>query len=502
MLPQPLLAMRAMAVDDASDPAKRARLSQEERLQRSRERNRMHARRTRERKKLQMAELQERLDVMREKGIRLRERIEKHAMADVLLSIRSKDDRKPAADAFEITASKAFPYPYNGRKELSTFLARFIITGEEMPEKAEVRPPRRKEKLTREEREQIRRERNRVHAKRTRDRKKLMLEESENIIACMLEENQRMRTYLMRDCGVTLPDDLVYDLDAVSSSEDTDKDDKSSDGGDSPRIGALDIGASVDMPAQPAAAAAVANPAVHMPYGNERWDAAKGPAGQPGTLYPSVANKTSMFAHQAIFPSAHTPSGGGTIGNKRARSEDNSSSDGHTSDGASSDYSSQQRSPNPDRAFRGADPPAPPTAFGPALTQANIDRAAKRRRLGETADHQGARGSAPGSTMIMGQKPQQPPATLALPAAVSAFLAPRPPRALPAYVPSPQAQSRMVNAEVVNAGVGLLGLRPAPSPKAAGSPPKSAQGKKSPPPRFAPHRGQADFNPYVHHGHQ
>ena len=166
-----------------------------------------------------------------------------------------------------------------------------------------MRPPRRKEKLTREEREQIRRERNRVHAKHAGP-PKLMLEESENIIACMLEENQRMRTYLLRDC-VTLPDDLVYDLDAVSSSEDTDKDDKS--GGDSR------IGASTSAPPWTCRLrrrpTAIANPAVQCRTGTSAGTRPRA-CWQPGTLYPSVANKT-MFAHQAIFPSATRPRAAG-----------------------------------------------------------------------------------------------------------------------------------------------------------------------------------------------
>jgi hypothetical protein len=55
---------------------------------------------------------------------------------------------------------------------------------------------RRTGKYTQQEREKIRRERNRVHAKKTRDRKKQLLEVSEKLVTEMEEEAHLLRDYL------------------------------------------------------------------------------------------------------------------------------------------------------------------------------------------------------------------------------------------------------------------------------------------------------------------
>ena len=62
------------AVIDLSSASKKrglADLSQDERLQRSRERNREHARRTRQRKKAQLQTLQSRVQELQDEGARL-----------------------------------------------------------------------------------------------------------------------------------------------------------------------------------------------------------------------------------------------------------------------------------------------------------------------------------------------------------------------------------------------------------------------------------------------
>ena len=65
----------------------------------------------------------------------------------------------------------------------------------------EMEKPKRRGKYTPEERERVRRERNRMHAKRTRDRKKMFLEESEQLIKRMKSDNGSMRKFLDL-CGV------------------------------------------------------------------------------------------------------------------------------------------------------------------------------------------------------------------------------------------------------------------------------------------------------------
>eukprot|EP00968_Pinguiococcus_pyrenoidosus_P010182 scaffold803_cov310-Pinguiococcus_pyrenoidosus.AAC.95 len=80
-------------------------------------------------------------------------------------------------------------------------------TGMRLSEDEKDCKPRRRGKYTPEERDRVRRERNRMHAKRTRDRKKIFLEESENLILKMEGENQQMRRYL-RQSGLDLPEEL------------------------------------------------------------------------------------------------------------------------------------------------------------------------------------------------------------------------------------------------------------------------------------------------------
>ena len=300
----------------------------------------MHARKTRERKKHQMASLQQRLDGIRDQGVRLRQLIDERHTANILIGLSGKPGLvkpQPGADEpYAKICSPCFPFPYNERPELSTPLARFIITGEEDASKPENRPPRRKEKLSREEREKIRRERNRVHAKRTRDRKKLVLEESSKIIACMMEENTKMRAYLTDACAVSLPAALQSDAPfAQDATDDDDADDAPLPG---PRsiVGPLDRGADRGVAPQPlrftpaAATAAAAAAATAAAAAGVLPRCVWNPAAQPHAFVP--------FAHAG----ASGGNGGVSILGKRVRAEEDALScdSGHTSDAASSESSS------------------------------------------------------------------------------------------------------------------------------------------------------------------
>ena len=59
------------------------------------------------------------------------------------------------------------------------------------------RKTKKRSKYSPQERDRIRRERNRMHAKRTRDRKKMFLEASEQIINRMEKESLLLREYLV-----------------------------------------------------------------------------------------------------------------------------------------------------------------------------------------------------------------------------------------------------------------------------------------------------------------
>lgn len=79
--------------DDASTPggSKRPRLTTQERLERSRERNRIHARKTRQRKKAQLQNLQEEMEELQRKNQELSQAVNKHMVAIVLLVLRAPD---------------------------------------------------------------------------------------------------------------------------------------------------------------------------------------------------------------------------------------------------------------------------------------------------------------------------------------------------------------------------------------------------------------------------
>uniref|UniRef100_A0A7S2REX0 BZIP domain-containing protein n=1 Tax=Rhizochromulina marina TaxID=1034831 RepID=A0A7S2REX0_9STRA len=180
------------------DSKKRRRLSSEERLQRSRERNRMHAKKTRQRKKMQIEALQARIDELKTEFLGLRQIVDERYTAYILLVMSGAAENGSGASFLSSSAEGPSTL---GSKFTSASLAQIIgrdPDAEDDKEEAPQKRTRRRGKYTPAEREHIRRERNRMHAKRTRDRKKLFLEESERKIAVMEEENAKLRDFLTR----------------------------------------------------------------------------------------------------------------------------------------------------------------------------------------------------------------------------------------------------------------------------------------------------------------
>jgi len=179
---------------------KRKKMSQEERVVRSRERNRVHARKTRARKKQQAEALQYRIGELKTDGDRLRQMVDERYTASVLLgmsrTIVTQGDG--TNEEIEIQSSKSIcgnayadlmanPRWYSG------------ADGDNMSSSAstDATQKKRRSKYSPQERDKIRRERNRMHAKRTRDRKKMFLEASENVISNMETESYLLRSYLV-----------------------------------------------------------------------------------------------------------------------------------------------------------------------------------------------------------------------------------------------------------------------------------------------------------------
>jgi len=224
----------------------------EDRLQRSRERNRMHARKTRQRKKLQMQTLQLRANELKLEQQRLKQIINDRKTANILLDICSpspmnKEEGKkevevviPVDVKFDADVEKILKRPNSDipdgkriMKETAALVpshkAKTIrsmsLGGEDVLDDFDTVEPdndlpssdsaaltlngkfpddgidyallsRDRNKCTPAELDQIRRERNRMHAKRTRDRKKIFVEEMDNVIKVLDAENLKLRALI------------------------------------------------------------------------------------------------------------------------------------------------------------------------------------------------------------------------------------------------------------------------------------------------------------------
>mmetsp|Transcript_27932 Transcript_27932/g.41410 ORF Transcript_27932/g.41410 Transcript_27932/m.41410 type:complete len:311 (-) Transcript_27932:292-1224(-) len=228
-------------VSDASEQP----VDAEERLARSRDRNREHARRTRLRKKQQLDTLQSRVKELQDENKLLKQTIEECSIASILLGLSSGE----IMDADEDVDFKGIENVMTSTAQEKTF---FTVTGKRkrFVSDADINPPPmmlkikgkttfvggtnskaqinwktgvylddegEQQQLTPDELEELRRERNRMHAKMTRDRKKLFISSIEKTIADLEEHNKRMRGILakqaLRHSGCVTPDLSPVDSD-------------------------------------------------------------------------------------------------------------------------------------------------------------------------------------------------------------------------------------------------------------------------------------------------
>ncbi|CAM9663933.1 unnamed protein product, partial [Chrysoparadoxa australica] len=211
--------------DEGKEGGKRRRLTSEERLNRSRERNKMHARKTRQRKKLQLQHMQLQVQELLEEQRQLQQALKDRRTANIMVGMAVEGDglRDSPHDTASDTPIKEEMYP-EGQPGDRSFLSGKMrseggnasgsgsgsgcdsnvnTAGSDLGSEDTTQPSEsgtdldqlKKEKVdcTPEGLEKIRRERNRLHAKRTRDRKRLFLEETETSIARLEEQNKRMR---------------------------------------------------------------------------------------------------------------------------------------------------------------------------------------------------------------------------------------------------------------------------------------------------------------------
>eukprot|EP00985_Skeletonema_marinoi_P003471 scaffold1495_cov117-Skeletonema_marinoi.AAC.2 len=210
----------------------------------SRERNRMHARKTRQRKKEHMQKLQNRADELKLEQIRLKQCINEKNTANILVGLFQTGEDSAAADGSDDTetavsmdpqvevllkrpteeipdASKIPELPAlilpgqhtkrqssssnDGASEDNTPTAAApaadgegvtIPEGEQEDGIDYVLLGKDRGSCTPAELDQIRRERNRMHAKRTRDRKRIFMEEMETMIKQLEDENALLQGHM------------------------------------------------------------------------------------------------------------------------------------------------------------------------------------------------------------------------------------------------------------------------------------------------------------------
>jgi len=186
----------------------------EERLAKSRERNREHARRTRLRKKSQLQELQHKIKDLEAERKVLKQSVEECSIASILLNLSGngldKAQSEGLSQALSSQESTTNGQPPKKRKRSASESSDLVITinGKQTTIRGNgkthvnwktgiyTNEDGAQITLTVEELEALRRERNRRHAKMTRDRKKMFLSSIKDSIAKMEEENNRMRFVL------------------------------------------------------------------------------------------------------------------------------------------------------------------------------------------------------------------------------------------------------------------------------------------------------------------
>mmetsp|Transcript_7387 Transcript_7387/g.16790 ORF Transcript_7387/g.16790 Transcript_7387/m.16790 type:complete len:327 (+) Transcript_7387:326-1306(+) len=182
----------------------------------------MHARKTRQRKKEHMQNLQSRAEELKQQQVRLRQSINEKNTASILVGLFSINEQRPSVaedprveellrrpveeipDATKIPELPALILPgqHNSKRvKVSSFPQDQIS-----PSNPQHQFPddgidyellgRDRSKCTPAELDQIRRERNRMHAKRTRDRKRLFMEEMEEMIKKLETENALLESHL------------------------------------------------------------------------------------------------------------------------------------------------------------------------------------------------------------------------------------------------------------------------------------------------------------------
>jgi len=187
----------------------------------SRERNRIHARNTRERKRQQMDLMQKRIEQLYNEKSSLSKQLVDNTVAGILITLSSVNDKSIDKD----NGAHLNDIMSDGMRSYEDIRARIShsLSDSEDVDSCSDLLNKEKSSCTSEELDIIRRERNRMHAKKTRLRKKKMIQEMESILVSLDAEVSALKSRLRKDGKCS----------THSSSNDTSS--KSSNGEDSPQ---------------------------------------------------------------------------------------------------------------------------------------------------------------------------------------------------------------------------------------------------------------------------
>lgn len=177
----------------------------------------MHARKTRQRKKQHIQSLTTRADALKEEQLKLRQVINEKNTASILVGLFAASGKKDEEmdpqveqlllrsiddipDATKVPELPALHLPgLSKRRGKNAINVTDLTVPASLPEDGIDYGLLGKDRsqCTPAELDKIRRERNRMHAKRTRDRKRIFMEEMEGIIKTLEEENELLRGHLV-----------------------------------------------------------------------------------------------------------------------------------------------------------------------------------------------------------------------------------------------------------------------------------------------------------------
>ena len=179
---------------------KRRKLSDEERLKRCRERNKLHARNTREKKKVQIDALHKRIEQLTDEKMKLINEKSEKSVADILMALSgtgassNPDDIDNFSDKInDASISSAREETMKILGKIRSQVSSLLVEESDIDKEASPKLPKDRSLCSASDLEKLRRERNRMHAKKTRLRKKKMLAEMERIASAIETDIRLLR---------------------------------------------------------------------------------------------------------------------------------------------------------------------------------------------------------------------------------------------------------------------------------------------------------------------